>query len=84
MDRNLKKLDAAKIAELKQYEAKTLDKEELAEIAGGNFGPSFCPRCGGDKIQEFTQRIEGGPDAGRLEVIVFCPQCGYEEWWGDY
>ena len=83
MDRKLKKLDAAKIAELKQYESRPLDQKELAKIAGGNFGPSCCPVCGGS-VQEITSRIYGGPDAGRLEVIIFCPHCGFEEWWGDY
>ena len=83
MDRNLKKLDAAKIAELKQYESRKLNQEELAKIAGGSFGPSCCPRCGGS-IEEIITRIEGGPDAGRLQVIVYCHHCGYEEWWGDY
>ena len=47
MERKLKKLDAARIAELKKYGVKPLNEESLSMIAGGTYGePSCCPQCG--------------------------------------
>ena len=50
--------------------------------AGGYPGPdmSCCPACGGDLIRE-TYLIKGGPEAGKTEIGVYCPFCGYEEYW---
>ena len=82
MEEKPRKLDAAKIAELKKKGVKLLDEETVRKIAGGNYGePSRCPMCGGSHLQVSAELIQGGPDAGRTEVFLFCPDCGYEDWW---
>lgn len=82
MERKLKKLDASRIEELKKYGVKPLNEASLSAITGGSYGePSRCPQCGGFQLEVSAQLIQGGPDAGRMEVVIFCPQCGYEDWW---
>ena len=82
MERKLKKLTRAEAEALKQYETKPLDAEQLDKVAGGYPGPEMncCPACGGDLIRE-TYLIKGGPEAGKTEIGVYCPFCGYEEYW---
>ena len=84
MHRKFRKLDAAEVAELKKYETVPVDDETLAKVAGGDPpGMTTCPWCG-TYMSYSMELITGGPDAGRYEVTVHCPQCGYEAWWGDW
>lgn len=82
MEREGRKLDVEKIAELKKRGLKLLDEEIAKKVAGGNYGePTRCPQCGNMNLEVYAERIEAGHDAGRMEVSIFCPSCGYEDWW---
>ena len=82
MEREGGKLDAEKIAELKKRGLKLLDEETVKKIAGGYYGePSSCPLCGNTQLEVYAERIDAGHDAGRMEVSIFCPSCGYEDWY---
>ena len=79
MDGKHIKLDTAKIDELKKH-AKPLDKEMISHVSGGRDITS-CPWCGGE-LRATKHLIEGGPDAGEIEIFVYCLSCDYQDWWG--
>lgn len=75
-------LDSAEVAEPEEHDGKPLDEEMAARLTGGNYGePSRCPQCGGWRLEVTAELIQGGPDAGRLEVNLLCLDCGYTDWW---
>ena len=88
MEREFKKLDAAKIAEVKKYAVRRLDKDEISKVAGGGpiipgGLPYICLLCGG-QLDVIANFIEAGPDCGRTEIILVCTCCDYEEYYGNF
>ena len=82
MEKKTEQLDPTKATEQGEHDGKTLDEETTGKLAGGNYGaPSRCPQCGEWNMEITAELIQGGPDAGRLEVHLFCPSCGYTDWW---